>query len=121
MAVRIERGDRIGVIAVRRGQPDIRRAVSGNGGNQRIPIENLEARSLEIRGIHPVPTQRKHVDVTLKPEVIGEIGIGHDDFGRRPIRRWRLYRIAVRVIDDLLIILLRERGKSHDQVAAARN
>ena len=89
LAVRIERGDRIGVIAVRRGQPDIRRAVSGDGGNLRIPIENLEARSFKVRRVNPVPTQRKHVDVTLKPEVIGEIGISHDDFGRRSIRRWR--------------------------------
>ena len=121
LAVRIERGDRVGVIAVRRSQPDIRRAVSGNGGNQRIPIENLEARSLKVRRVNPVPVQREYVDITLKPEVIGEIGIGHDDFSCRPVRRRRLYRIAVRVIDDLLIILLRESGKSHDQVAAARN
>ena len=121
LAVRIERGDRVGVIAVRRSQPDIRRAVSGNGGNQRIPIENLEARSLKVRRVNPVPVQREYVDITLKPEVIGEIGIGHDDFSCRPVRRWSLHRIAVRVIDDLLIILLRESGKSHDQVAAARN
>ena len=86
LAVRIERGDRVGVIAVRRGQPDVCRAVSGNGGNQRIPIENLEAGSLKARRVNPVPAQRKHVDVTLKFKIIGKIGISYNNFSRRPVR-----------------------------------